>query len=910
MRALFFITTQGKRTMSLFSILQLIIALVFIYLILSLVSSQLQEAFAGWQEFRAKRLKESIFQLLGEEKLIYQLLGKAQEKWYWDTDKQKLDKITDNLTGNFFYIDSNQNKISVPDDKIRQENLKAFVWLDGSTPIDRSKTINSEGKIEETLTKCELLKVQDSQLGLFQCQLIPIDKNQIFREANGTYIWVEENTKEIINSAIKITKSTEEDDGSVIIPVQRLEVFTIAIGQSLQNGTLYYINDQSQVFTVSAHHFKENGKPFVWVREDDSKAIPSDNVEAVPGGSSGHLKVDRTIPVKKRDIFTAILPKNSPLTERENFYIADYDGDKLIKISEQYRKIVNNKPVVLLQKNTHKPIPAADSWVFDVTTSTVTATVKRYPAYVRKSGGNDQFVYLSKDNELVPVEDGQLFDRFVWIKDSNGEPVSRSEEKNITIDPQNSKIGKLTGTQQLERRTAFLIQENPPLSLTQKLYENPLFKSLNQSTTGVYGYWIVGLLCVVFGGLSALGKNNLWLTIIMFVLGVVFLGWALYDGKDYSKDKKVFSADKKWRNLRVSQGPSYVEPTSLFAEALIATVQENLGTDDRGQQIQLTEGDTMDDLITKLAKLNCYPPAISMLIEIAKTVKLEGDNPTLPKYKEKLTKLFEASQQRSLGVYTRNATGVAFLVGLLIAIIANADTIHMVNFLARNPQIVTAITESITQKNPDFTKLSPAEQLEEMNKLTEVTAPLPIGWELSSLTSDLQKVAQQLEEQCFTTEITSATQQDLSDKIKPCLISLSDRRQEIDSIIPVPTDSSPKPIINSLDTTKNCLEDKAKKLDQCLTDFYTLLKTEREKLQKIVTIQTLSNPGGQPTLQIQKTIDKQGGWLRVLFGWLITAIALSMGAPFWFDLLGKIMNVRNAAKPLDTPKQPGKANKQ
>ncbi len=248
MRALFFITTQGKRTMSLFSILQLIIALVFIYLILSLVSSQLQEAFAGWQEFRAKRLKESIFQLLGEEKLIYQLLGKAQEKWYWDTDKQKLDKITDNLTGNFFYIDSKQNKISVPDDKIRQENLKAFVWLDGSTPIDRSKTINSEGKIEETLTKCELLKVQDSQLGLFQCQLIPIDKNQIFREANGTYIWVEENTKEIINSAIKITKSTEEDDGSVIIPVQRLEVFTIAIGQLLQNGTLYYINDQSQVF--------------------------------------------------------------------------------------------------------------------------------------------------------------------------------------------------------------------------------------------------------------------------------------------------------------------------------------------------------------------------------------------------------------------------------------------------------------------------------------------------------------------------------------------------------------------------------------------------------------------------------------------------------------------------------------
>ena len=33
-------------------------------------------------------------------------------------------------------------------------------------------------------------------------------------------------------------------------------------------------------------------------------------------------------------------------------------------------------------------------------------------------------------------------------------------------------------------------------------------------------------------------------------------------------------------------------------------------------------------------------------------------------------------------------------------------------------------------------------------------------------------------------------------------------------------------------------------------------------------------------------------------GWLLTAAALSLGAPFWFDLLSKFMNVRGAgAKP-------------
>lgn len=43
--------------------------------------------------------------------------------------------------------------------------------------------------------------------------------------------------------------------------------------------------------------------------------------------------------------------------------------------------------------------------------------------------------------------------------------------------------------------------------------------------------------------------------------------------------------------------------------------------------------------------------------------------------------------------------------------------------------------------------------------------------------------------------------------------------------------------------------------------------------------------------------EREGGWLdwlkRVL-GWLITTAAVSLGAPFWFDLLGKVANLRGA----------------
>lgn len=40
--------------------------------------------------------------------------------------------------------------------------------------------------------------------------------------------------------------------------------------------------------------------------------------------------------------------------------------------------------------------------------------------------------------------------------------------------------------------------------------------------------------------------------------------------------------------------------------------------------------------------------------------------------------------------------------------------------------------------------------------------------------------------------------------------------------------------------------------------------------------------------------------LKTLLGWLITAAAVSLGAPFWFDLLGKVANLRGAGAKAPT----------
>jgi hypothetical protein len=53
------------------------------------------------------------------------------------------------------------------------------------------------------------------------------------------------------------------------------------------------------------------------------------------------------------------------------------------------------------------------------------------------------------------------------------------------------------------------------------------------------------------------------------------------------------------------------------------------------------------------------------------------------------------------------------------------------------------------------------------------------------------------------------------------------------------------------------------------------------------------------------------GWVKggfgptTIFGWVITALAASLGAPFWFDLLNKFINVRASGKPPEEePKSP------
>ena len=69
---------------------------------------------------------------------------------------------------------------------------------------------------------------------------------------------------------------------------------------------------------------------------------------------------------------------------------------------------------------------------------------------------------------------------------------------------------------------------------------------------------------------------------------------------------------------------------------------------------------------------------------------------------------------------------------------------------------------------------------------------------------------------------------------------------------------------------------------------------------------------GLPQQSVKGTpvLPARTDWLQTLLGWLITAFAATLGAPFWFDLLNKVSVIRSAVKPREKSPDEGSEDRQ
>ncbi len=251
--------------------------------------------------------------------------------------------------------------------------------------------------------------------------------------------------------------------------------------------------------------------------------------------------------------------------------------------------------------------------------------------------------------------------------------------------------------------------------------------------------------------------------------------------------------------------------------------------------------------------------SLAILARRAQT-KVQQTERQINQFRNEVSTWFDRSMNRASGVYKRNAKGVALMIGFIIALIANADTFHIIARLSGDGnlrQVITARAGEITQQvGPNATgRELTVEDLRSIKNRTDAVlqeVALPLQWTPSNL----------------------IRQFDCLDEGQPT--NLKNQPNPVNLATPLlkPTDPNKWSSFYSACLPPNRL---AKLGDAAQTDDFSL-----PLFGEIIG---------------RRGVDAA----RILVGWMVSGVAIAMGAPFWFDLLSKLMNVRNTgAKPAST----------
>ncbi len=201
----------------------------------------------------------------------------------------------------------------------------------------------------------------------------------------------------------------------------------------------------------------------------------------------------------------------------------------------------------------------------------------------------------------------------------------------------------------------------------------------------------------------------------------------------------------------------------------------------------------------------------------------QGD---IEQFKKNLEGWFDETMERATGWYKKHTQFLLLLVGLVIAIIFNVDTITLIHKLKKDPKLREQIVQQATafaNANPDLDKQLILQKKENEKFLAQYTRE-----ELKS--SD------------------SLYNQFLVDSME--LVTYNDIRARRDTLL--------------------------KRAD-------LLMKNDISNVNYSLAI-----GWDAPVCKS----GKPGCYILLIAGWIITALAISLGASFWFDLLNKFMKLR------------------
>jgi hypothetical protein len=367
----------------------------------------------------------------------------------------------------------------------------------------------------------------------------------------------------------------------------------------------------------------------------------------------------------------------------------------------------------------------------------------------------------------------------------------------------------------------------------------------------VFLYFVLSIICTAGNELVASLINLRGIKLRAAIIRLLTV--KVQDGKDKGKLKVDYAkpellankvlghpllATLYTRSWWTPKFPSYIPPKT-FALALHECLKAQTGSPENTAQE------------TRASKMRDDPLKHLGIVQIYEAFKEQAGDST-KKLQERLETVFDEAMDRVSGSYKRWSQLVIFLIALIVVVASNADTVQIVRTLSTDSAAREALVAQ-AQARVQQQGQEPAQPAKGNKKTPTVPA-----------------------------EKSEASKGQA-------------RPQNSGAVFTNP----PSAVISTPTLSAGAADEPA---DDPAEKRYEELAKSVKKLQDL---QTLGVPLGwkdKPWNEVRKPFWWDGfqDTISKLIGLLLTVLAVSLGAPFWFDLLNKIVNIRGTGTALQT----------
>jgi len=283
------------------------------------------------------------------------------------------------------------------------------------------------------------------------------------------------------------------------------------------------------------------------------------------------------------------------------------------------------------------------------------------------------------------------------------------------------------------------------------------------------------------------------------------------------------------------------------------------------------------------------------------------------KFRSKLEDWFNDTMERCSGWYKRYTRLVLFIVGFVIAVAFNVDTIAINRILSKDDSARDQLVQMAISKQQQYGEI--IKNFDTQKNTTKDTIQTNA---LKAADSSYKQTYQLLSNDANAANTILGLGRPWSDSLKMCKdsiirnLKIKNLKCSIDSIDKITSELALKLTSNKSNTIG--LLRKKKPIDSIRfnNDTANIIASKiriantnsaslKEEYNRLVFI-------NERCAYIQAYVGNrwfvyapnQNGNCETFFGWLITAFALCLGAPFWFDLLNKLISLRGAGTKISS----------